>query len=305
METWLEQAQKLEIGRKRKIVHCGRTPSMTLENTIKGWRAYCHRCKESFFEGRSSLLRAEEIQQVNQNLRKRMHCGSGLTVTLPQDFQTEYVEHSMIASLWMTWVARGGISAALRTAYNLGYSPSLKKAILPIYKTNQLVGVVYRDLVGIGPKYIIQHISPATATYTCVPTSIPHLLSNDGSSNMIDCQYDCIIVEDALSAIRVGQFLPTGSLLGTSSGSGKLESILRLSKKAQPRVGLWLDPDNAGNAGTEKLMKDMTLFGLEYGKLSSPKDPKLLSDRDIVRHITHDRYNFIADYEVPREVLPT
>ena len=305
MEAWLEQAQKLEIGRKRKIVHCGRTPSMTIENTIKGWRAYCHRCKESFFEGRNSLLSMQEVQQVNRRLQERMRGGNGLTVTLPTDFQTEYAENSLIASLWMTWIGRAGITTILRKEHSLGYSTALKKAVLPIYKTNQLVGIVYRDLVGIGPKYIIQHTSPVTATYTCVPTSIPQLRSNDGSSSTIDCQYDCIIVEDALSAIRVGQFLPTGSLLGTSSGSGKLESILRLPKKAQPRVGLWLDPDNAGNAGTDKLMKDMTLFGLEYGKLSSPKDPKLLSDRDIVRHLTNDRCNLIADYEVPREVLPT
>lgn len=298
MQEWLKQAQKLEIGRKRKIVHCGRTPSMTIENGLKGWRSYCHRCKESNFYPREQLLSLAEAAEVNRGIARRLH-NSLHTVQLPSDFQTTHNEKSLISTLAMTWLAKGGITHSLRMNYNLGYSEQLKKAILPIYKMNQLVGIVYRDLVGIGPKYIIQHIHPDRATYTVTPTSIVSVKSNDGSIGAIDCQYDCIIVEDALSAMRVGQFLPSGSLLGTSIGAGKLESILSLSGKSKPRVGLWLDPDNAGYVGMQKLGRSLKLMGVEYGEIHSSKDPKNLSDHEIVRRITGDRCNLIADYEVP------
>lgn len=93
---------------------------------------------------------------------------------------------------------------------------------------------------------------------------------------------DVVIVEDVLSCIRVGEYLPTGSLLGTSVGhAGALENILTHSGVLKPRVGVWLDPDRAGVTGTAKLQRTLSLMGLEHTLLTSRKDPKNLTDYEI------------------------
>lgn len=296
--SWLKTAQALPLNGQKKIMHCGSSPSLSIQNTLKGWRAYCHRCGHTEWESRSSLLTLAEISasQIDRTASPKM----------PLDWTAALEADSPTCLLWMTWLAQAGITQSLRDAYSLGWTKKYAKGLIPVYiQTSSIVGtqpsatqrvlesLIWRkiDPYQAGPKYTIQTTNPQASVFLSISSrvqDIPHRIC------------DIVVTEDSLSAMRVGEFVPTGSILGTSLGQGKMERILRHSGLSAPRVGIWLDPDKAGDVGTAKLKSTLELMGVKTVILSSPRDPKNLSDTEIVRRLTGDRYHLVADYEAPQ-----
>jgi hypothetical protein len=192
----------------------------------------------------------------------------------------------------MTWLLKGGITQSLREAYSLTWTKKYGRAILPVYTTaTALETIVLRKLYkeDAGPKYLMQSSSPERSVF----------LSKEIRAKPGNYLFDVVIVEDALSTMRVGEYVPTGSLLGTSLGQGKLSRILSHSGQSEPRVGVWLDPDKAGAVGAAKVSHMLTLMGISNQIIRSPKDPKNLSNIEIVRRLMGDRPHPIEDYEDP------
>lgn len=98
--------------------------------------------------------------------------------------------------------------------------------------------------------------------------------------------YDLVVVEDALSAIRVGKFVPAVALLGTTVRD-KEHTVLshaRVSEgRTNPRVAVWLDGDKAGRKGRENVARKLSLVGAEVSRINTDKDPKRYTDREIRR----------------------
>ncbi|QOE32078.1 DNA primase [Rhizobium phage Palo] len=282
-------AKSLTLNGKKKYVHCGSSPSMTLYNSVMRITAYCHRCEERYHSQREGLIPLASLQEYQRQTT------STHTMQLPSDSCTVFKAEEPISLLWMTWLLKGGISQTLRDVYSLAWSKNYGRALLPVYSsTGEITDLVLRALLPQQkPKYLMDSVSPSTSVFLS-KQSRARFLSVDPSLYL----YDVVIVEDVLSAIRVGEFIPTGSLLGTTASQGKLERVLQHSMASrQPRVGLWLDPDQAGAAGNAKLRRTLDLFGLEYGIISSPKDPKNITDSEIMRRLASDRYHPLADYE--------
>ncbi|AUZ94731.1 DNA primase [Agrobacterium phage Atu_ph03] len=94
--------------------------------------------------------------------------------------------------------------------------------------------------------------------------------------------YDLVVAEDCLSAIRIGRYNTARSLLGTSSGQGKVMSLLQGLPKV-PRIAVWLDGDKAGRKGRNSLARQLELLGAEVTKITTPKDPKAYTNAEIER----------------------
>ncbi len=301
-KQWLELAKGLRLGEKRKIMHCGNSPSMTISRNLQGWRGYCHRCSESVFEatGLSTMAELEEYKKS---------ASSSKSIRLPSDLSTNLLADEPTSLLWMTWLLKGGIGEGLRTKYAMGWSKRYGKAVLPIYSRTStsarlsgehshmqqqcgvltssthsthgnsasLEGLLLRKLHpnDRSPKYVMDHVSPERAVFLSSGVST--------GNEAISSRVDCVITEDLLSAIRVGEFVQSAALLGTSLGQGKLDRVITSSGCSNPTIGLWGDPDKAGQVLNRKLERSLTLQGLTVVWLTSPRDPKNMRDYDIRR----------------------
>lgn len=287
-EPWLEVAKRLQLGHKRKIKHCGNSPSLSVSSTLKGWRGYCHRCQKTFWEAREIAPSLVDLKAY-KGLKSKVS-----NVSLPIDFQMEYKADEPISSLWMIWLLKAGITQILRTEYSLGYTIATQRAVIPIHSSGStLETILLRKLnpADTGPKYLMQSSSPQQAVF---------LSKEDRAKLDKDNRlFDIIVVEDALSAIRVGEWIPSGAVLGTDLGQGKIIRLIQHANAENPRVGLWLDPDKAGSTGHAKIAKHLELMGINSQKIVSEKDPKYLSDVEIVRRLAVDRSAVVADYEEP------
>ena len=104
-----------------------------------------------------------------------------------------------------------------------------------------------------------------------------------------------IIVEDYISAIRIGEFCDCYCLFGTYLQPSELKDILENYND----ISVWLDNDKAGITGSKNMLKQLneqtkenkTRFPLKYTKewainnIVSLKDPKCYSSKEIERRI--------------------
>src|SRR5690606_32735200 len=99
-----------------------------------------------------------------------------------------------------------------------------------------------------------------------------------------------------LSAIRVGRFVASCAVLGTSLSDGGLHRLFSGTSDVgrmgtglawwEPqensfRCAVWMDPDKAGRKGAERIASKLRLGGRTVRTISSRLDPKRLSDREI------------------------
>lgn len=90
-----------------------------------------------------------------------------------------------------------------------------------------------------------------------------------------------IIVEDIISCIRVNEFQDCIALCGTSLSEKKKEELLKIIKKTKyQNVILWLDGDQAGRKGAEKLRKELKSY-IDIRIIRTKKDPKCFSSKEI------------------------
>jgi DNA primase len=90
---------------------------------------------------------------------------------------------------------------------------------------------------------------------------------NDGS---------VVIVEDILSAIRIGESYPTVAVLGCKPGKGKLKQIAECGTE----YIIWLDGDEPGQKGAKKLKSYLSQFG-PVVNIVTDEDPKCYTDEEI------------------------
>jgi len=232
-----------------------------------------------------TLQQLEKIRELDKLAQDAVSC-----VALPNDTTFDFNEFSVEARLWLYEASLGPTQC--RNA-GIGYSNKLRRVVLPVFNTSfrpteHLYGIhdakarltranselrfyQLRRLIGAGAKYISPEVDRSSILYFCEP---------DGSS--LD---EVIITEDILSAIRVGQHIPAASLLGTSISTQQAAILSRFKK-----VTTWLDPDKAGIEGACSIRRALSLTS-EVRNITSEKDPKLLSNRQILEHLNNDQDN--------------
>ena len=109
---------------------------------------------------------------------------------------------------------------------------------------------------------------------------------------------DLVLVEDILSAARVGRIARTVSILGTNAGQVLDRIWSDLGLRDNPTIVVWLDGDKAGRKGRNALARALSLQGANVLTITTPLDPKKYSYREI-REILRDRLSDATADEVP------
>lgn len=241
---WLEAAQRLQVDDKCRIdCSCGTGRTMVVNNYIKHYSAYCFRCnrKEYHYKGQIGLnectFKDKEVRQVK--------------IELPEDTIPLIEATGYYASIGRKIMYRCNIMEDLWTKHNIGFSDSLRRVVMPVYDSNNLIWYQLRATEANKIKYL----QPSADKNVCY-----HIKGNKDT---------IVITEDILSAIKVSQVTDTLSLLGTKINNKAL-NILSEYKE----VVIWLDGDTAGINGSHSIRKSISLLCDNVRQVLTESDPK-------------------------------
>lgn len=265
--VWLAVAKGLPAGGRTKIACCRADRSMIVNNGNKGYSCHCFRCGDQDF--------VPHEQWSISDLRRRRAEQEMLTdkvVRLPVDFTLD------IPAPHCLFLLKAAVDHVLARQYGIGYSPSVERVIIPIYHKGVLDGYTARSVQG-KPKYIERARTPGSLVF--IADRAPPLPTAAELGN----RYDLVLVEDALSAIRIGRNCTSQvcALMGTSLNPAQsARTVLRDGGRA---VAIWLDPDRAGQAAARTIETQLRLQGHDVTVIRSRADPKLLTNREIREHL--------------------
>lgn len=275
--VWLRHAKTLQAGQSRRIECCAADRSLQITNDRRGYRGYCHRCHEKFFEphGEHSLAtlarRREEFALVQDR-----------TVKLPSDFTLEVPTDEAV------WLYKAGISSEIARYYGIGWSPRLGRIFVPVYDQGKLVAYTARLRYG-RPKYIEKSIDPGGTIFKASPA----LILPSYKDWAMGQGPDAVLVEDNLSGIRVGRVCQYAvSLMGTSANSKQLASALDTGGAGMglgrpiKTISVWLDPDKAGVYASRELCQKLRMLGYTVRPVHSARDPKYYSNEQIKDYLS-------------------
>lgn len=146
---------------------------------------------------------------------------------LPDDFTTA------IPKIAVEWLDKYGITPRERLKYRMGWTDGYESLVLPAYDVYGNLLLVQRRYFGTAnfPRYNTKGY-PESTYWVCYP-----LLQRDNI-------HQCVLVEDYVSAIKVGRQHHCMPLWGSNLS---LNQIKRLSDHYENLV-IWLDRDKAGQA---------------------------------------------------------
>lgn len=219
---------------------------------------YCHHCGQSgaWNLGRQCYIRKREKTKVVQHLR------------LPSDFTTDPSECHVKANVWYN---KYGITLAEREHYLLGWSDKWKRAILPIHQGGELVAFQARRLLDHddGPKYLTRKVQGYDR---------PFFTAGRGENLAFD---NMVIVEDILSAIKVGRQYTATAILNALLSQQMVAGILRYKPE---QVTVWLDDDNPTvRQSQRRIMRRLGPYADVRRVTGVGKDPKELDDGQIAQ----------------------
>lgn len=262
-KEWLETAKELPVNTKERIdCDCGTGKTMVVNHNVKEYSAYCFRCgrKEYEYKGMLNLMEIEQLRELDI-IKSEL---TGNAVKLPLDFTTD------IPLLGRLWLYKCGLTETKWRKYGIGYSERHKRVFMPIYNKGLVwfqARALYADQQ---PKYLQPSANRESIMFISKPSKY---VTND-----------IVICEDIMSAIRVGEHCTAVSILGTKITTAQVNRLLTGCKKKQGNIITWLDSDQAGRQGAIELRKALSMF-VEVHDIVTEKDPKLLSDSEIIERI--------------------
>lgn len=276
---WLQQAQRLPEGRSARVSHdCGEGRPMLIEHNSDGFRCWCHRCHEGGFKPHGQRALSKIVERWNAAAGDH----NDFKIVLPHDLTGRDLPWPAVR-----WLSKAGITQALMQKYGIGYSPRYGRVYLPVYSAPDWRGVrrleYYQGRAvydGQTPKYLNPKVNKASLVFS---TEYPAKAEEvpDGTPRR---KKAAVVTEDVLSAIRTGEVQGcTGvSIMGTSPSPGQINYL------ASFRLCLiWLDPDSAGKKATRLLKRSLDMVGQPYRVITSDRDPKLYSHRELQEILWH------------------
>ena len=261
--SWLASAQKLDLGRSRRVNHdCGGGLTLKIERNEDGWRAWCFRCQESGWVPipaptlAERAARFERMRVQDRNLGQRD--GDGVVLPVPQVRDVSGWPDG--AALWLY---KAGLSRADIGRMGAYYHPPSDRVVLPFL--DPLAGLFYQARAfqkDRAPKYLGPTPKPA------------RLLVKYGTAP------SATLTEDMLSAYKVGLVAEGWAVLGTSISDWMVSALLA---RGRP-VNVFTDPDAAGRRAAAKFCKQLRAYGLEARDVLADRDPKLLT-RDQLKEL--------------------
>lgn len=265
--------KSLNVGDSIYTSHqdCTSSDKLWLYRSDSGVGFYCNKCGEKGYKG-TGLRRLREVHREDSNEERVM-----AKLELPKDIVYDTSKWDKAALMWL-------YSSDVRNddikAYKLGYSPKLHRVVIPVYsEEGVLICWQGRGLTSKQTKYYnVRGYGKKYARYcSWVKPGDMHYDLGDRS--------EVVVVEDALSVIRVGKVRPCVALLGTSANTSVVMWLSGFSK-----VLVWLDDDAGGWNGSIKLLRKLAML-TEYVRIRTTEDPKKLSNAQIAEVLQHDRQN--------------
>jgi ribosomal protein S27AE len=146
------------------------------------------------------------------------------------------------------------------------YSEGADRLIFPVYYHDELKGYQARA-IDREPKWISYFYEQSWGK------KFPYIATWQGSEYIV-------IVEDIISALKISKINSCISLLGCSANVNLINFIAKHGEKFK----VWLDGDEAGEKGAEKLIKQLSLIS-DVGAIKTAKDPKCYSYDKIRKYI--------------------
>tara|TARA_R110000851_G_scaffold5915_2_gene24016 strand:+ start:537 stop:1244 length:708 start_codon:yes stop_codon:yes gene_type:complete len=230
-----------------------------VNHNAKAYTIHCFACDYHDFESKGilSLEERKRIQDLNTEALRAVR-----DIKLPEDITYEPTEFSREARMWLF---KGGLTPSVWKQYRIGYSKRLERVVLPVYDTNNtLIWFQCRAVLkGQSPKYLQPSRDRSNVLFT---------------AGIATDRARAIVVEDIMSAIRVGEATTTElavSLLGTKITEGQAAYLGQFE-----RCTSWLDGDKAGRRGSNNIRKTLSLL-TECDNIRTTEDPKFYSNKQI------------------------
>lgn len=233
----------------------------------------------------SSLPSPTETVAMLQRMRETQQTSGveGRVLRLPYDFTTR------INPRGLTWLYRYGITDEEIAQYNFGMSPSMNRLILPVYEKGELIYWQGRNLGEVtkdNPKYLNMRAGGRDVIFSSNNLSSNNLDPVDTSRQYtqrrgnggLDCTSSdsvCVLVEDILSAIKVGRIVQSIALLGSYIP----ESLYRKLHKFSA-VKIWLDYDKLSNS-IKYSRRLSSVVGVPTRPIITTLDPKEYTTQEI------------------------
>lgn len=213
------------------------------------WKWYCHRCGKAGVVDLQGLPLSYKVKAAKANRRpppqQRVR-----EVRLPHDFTLEIPPEGLVW-LWDYFLDEKEIEH-----YGIGYSPSLRRVILPVYQDQELVywqGRWVDKPDPDQPKYInVAAVGRGRLFYRLDTYPYNHV----------------VLVEDILSAIAVHRVTNSIALLYAYVPDDLVKQLV----EEYGTVIIWLDPDK--NSYTLKKVRRLRAFGWNVHRITSFSDPK-------------------------------
>ncbi len=193
------------------------------------------------------------IDKPRKSLQTKLETELPLVLQIPEDTITTGLPDK--AKLWLY---KYHMTQELWEKYHIGYSAAFDRVILPVYGS-EWEGLVYyqaRALFKTKQKYLNPSV-PKRLFYSKLEQSALFI----------------VLVEDIISAIRVGETCYAIALLG------KTLPVKDLTFLAKKQIFIWLDKDAYAEA--IKLQKRLTQLGCNVKIISTTNDPKCYTDAEI------------------------
>ena len=251
---------------QRFLHHCsrGKDPCFIVTRYPTHWKYYCHRCRISGIKKIDNMQPAEivKVWKANKIYRDRPQ-QKMKEVRLPQDFSNDIKSFDPKA---YAWLLEHDITDDEIIKYNIGYSQYYKRLIFPVYQNDELV---YWQGRSMEPK------SKENSKWINIKQlgreDIYFVVQKPMSFDKV------VLVEDILSAIKVGRVVNTIALLGSYISD---DLILFLKTK---EIYIWLDKDKT--VAAIKYFMRLRATGIKTHLRVTSRDPKFYLEEEIRRKI--------------------
>lgn len=238
-----------------------------------GWHYHCHSCCNlpeglSGFHSTEQLTSpSETLQQLADLLESKHEIVLTDNIYLPDDITYQ------LPQIAMKYMLKYDLSEEEIVLSRFGWSPSLERMIMPVYKDGVLIYWQGRNLGEItetNPKYKNVYLRG----------------SRDVFSMFSCCAGDCsdngrtiVLVEAIISAVKLSRHVDTIALLGSYIPASILHEL-----KGYDTVIIWLDPDKKAAILTESVRWQM-LTGKPVKAMLTDKKPKQYNDKELLWYL--------------------
>lgn len=245
---WMKIAVTLPVGHSKRINcwKCGGKKSGSISNRGKFYYYGCFKCKDNESQDMPDMTPAERLK-----LKRDAEKFEASDPTIPDDFTLD------IPIAGLLWLSKGGLHVDEIRKYGFGWSETMRRVILPVYRDMVLQAVQARSVSDdVHPKYLGQVWSGYRPVFRS---------SGTGTGKTL------VLTEDILSACRVGKVCPAWSLLGTNLHH---HTITEIANSQYDDIVIWMDDDEAGINARRKMLVQLNSVGINARGLISDRDPK-------------------------------